>query len=76
MRPTLATARPASLQEVLAGGGIGLRVLTSRGANGIDRGPAVWVDGKIIGAIGVSGGTTDQDGAIAKAGVDELTSSP
>jgi len=29
-------------------------------------------DGKIIGAIGVSGGTSPQDGVVAKAGVDAL----
>jgi glc operon protein GlcG len=30
------------------------------------------VDGKIIGAIGVSGGSSDQDGVVAKAGADAL----
>jgi glc operon protein GlcG len=30
-------------------------------------------DGKIIGAIGVSGGTSPQDGVAAKAGADALT---
>jgi glc operon protein GlcG len=29
-------------------------------------------DGKVIGAIGVSGGTAPQDGQVAKAGVDAL----
>jgi glc operon protein GlcG len=30
------------------------------------------VDGKIIGAIGVSGGTSAQDGTVAQAGADAL----
>jgi glc operon protein GlcG len=30
------------------------------------------VEGKIIGAIGVSGGSPDQDGTVAKAGADAL----
>ncbi len=29
-------------------------------------------DGKIIGAIGVSGGSAEQDGVVAKAGVDGM----
>jgi uncharacterized protein GlcG (DUF336 family) len=30
------------------------------------------MDGKIVGAIGVSGGTSQQDGLVAKAGADTL----
>jgi uncharacterized protein GlcG (DUF336 family) len=30
------------------------------------------IDGKIIGGIGVSGAASDQDGVVAKAGVDAL----
>ena len=30
------------------------------------------VDGKIVGAIGCSGGTSQQDGMVAKAGADAL----
>ncbi len=33
----------------------------------------IVVDGKLIGAIGVSGGTGGQDGVIAKAAMDALT---
>jgi uncharacterized protein GlcG (DUF336 family) len=32
--------------------------------------PLATPDGKIIGSIGVSGGTSPQDGIVAKAGVD------
>jgi glc operon protein GlcG len=65
-RPTKA------FQDVLAGGGVGLRVITLRGAVAVEGGLPLIVDGKIIGAIGVSGGTSEQDGGVAKAGVDGL----
>jgi uncharacterized protein GlcG (DUF336 family) len=65
-RPTKA------FQDVVAGGGAGLRVLTLTKASAVEGGIPLTVDGKIIGAIGVSGGTSDQDGVVAKAGVDAL----
>jgi uncharacterized protein GlcG (DUF336 family) len=65
-RPTKA------FQDLVAGGGVGLRVLTLHGANAVEGGIPLVVDGKIIGAIGVSGGSSDQDGVVAKAGVDAL----
>ena len=52
--------------------GEGLRVLTLRGANAVEGGLPRVIDGKIIGAIGVSGGTPDQDGGVAKLGVNGL----
>jgi glc operon protein GlcG len=65
--------RPTKVfQDVLAAGGVGLRVLTLRGANAVEGGLPLIVDGKVIGAIGVSGGTSDQDGVVAKAGADAL----
>ena len=63
-RPTKA------FQDLVAGGGVGLRVLTLRNANAVEGGLPLIVDGKIIGAIGVSGGSSDQDGTVAKAGAD------
>ena len=65
-RPTKA------FQDALAGGGAGLRVLTLRGANAVEGGLPIIIDGKIMGAIGVSGGTAEQDGVVAKAGTDAL----
>jgi glc operon protein GlcG len=65
-RPTKA------FQDALAGGGAGLRVLTLRGANAVEGGLPIIVDGKIMGAIGVSGGSAEQDGVVAKAGLDGL----
>ncbi len=65
-RPTKA------FQDVLAAGGVGLRVLTLRGAVAVEGGVPLVVDGKIIGAIGVSGGSSEQDGVVAKGGTDAL----
>jgi glc operon protein GlcG len=65
--------RPTKVfQDVLAAGGAGLRVLTLRGANAVEGGIPLTVDGKIIGAIGVSGGSAEQDGVVAKAGLDGM----
>lgn len=61
-----------TFQDVLAAGGVGLRVLTLRGAVAVEGGIPLVVDGKIIGAIGVSGGTSEQDGVVAKAGLDAM----
>lgn len=65
-RPTKA------FQDGLAGGGAGLRILQLRGANAVEGGIPVTVDGKIIGGIGVSGGSVDQDAQCARAGQDAL----
>lgn len=59
-------------QDAVAGGGVGLRVLTLRGANAVEGGLPIVVDGKIMGAIGVSGGSAEQDGVVAKAGLDGM----
>jgi glc operon protein GlcG len=65
-RPTKA------FQDAVAGGGAGLRSLNLRAASAIDGGLPLMVGGKIIGAIGVSGVTADQDGMVAKAGADAV----
>ncbi len=59
-RPTKA------LDDVLAGGGVGLRVL-SLPAYPIEGGEPIFSDGKIIGAIGVSGMSSAQDVEVVKA---------
>jgi glc operon protein GlcG len=61
-RPTKA------LQDVLAAGGDGLRLLALQGAVPVEGGIPLLVDGKIVGAIGLSGGTSQQDGQCAQAG--------
>jgi glc operon protein GlcG len=65
----LAFKRPTKMMEdgVLAGR---TQTLTLPGAILIEGGLPLLVDGKVIGSIGVSGGTSAQDGQVAKAGVD------
>ena len=65
--------RPTKVfQDALAGGGAGLRILSLRGASAVEGGIPLAVDGRIVGAIGVSGGSSEQDGVIAKAGVEAM----
>ena len=65
--------RPTKVfQDLVAGGGVGLRILGLRGANAVEGGVPIVVDGKILGAIGVSGGSAEQDGVVAKSGLDAL----
>ena len=47
-------------------------ILKLPGAIPIERGLPIVVNEKVIGAIGVSGVTSQQDGQIAKAGADAL----
>ena len=61
-----------SLQDALAAGGEGLRLLALEGAVPVEGGLPLIMDGKIVGAIGVSGGTSQQDGLTAKAGADAV----
>jgi len=65
-RPTKA------MQDVLAQGGAGVRFLALQGAIPVEGGLPIVMDGKIVGAIGASGGTSDQDGLTAKAGADSV----
>ena len=59
-------------QDLVAGGGLGMRILGLPGAVPIEGGLVLMQDGKLIGAIGVSGMASDQDGVVAKAGVDAV----
>ena len=61
-----------AFEDVIGGGGSGNRVLGLTGAVPIEGGLPVIVDGKIVGAIGVSGGSGAQDGQVAKAGLEGL----
>lgn len=65
-RPTKA------FEEAIAPGGVGVRFLRLEGAVPIEGGLPLILDNKIIGAIGMSGGTGVQDGQAAKAGADTL----
>jgi glc operon protein GlcG len=65
--------RPTKVfQDTLAAGGDGLRVLRLTAAVPIEGGLPLVVGGAIVGAIGVSGGTSAQDGQCADAGVRAL----
>jgi glc operon protein GlcG len=65
-RPTKA------FEDALAAGGAGMRILGLADAVPVEGGLPIVIDGKLVGAIGVSGGTAAQDGIVAKAGVDAL----
>ena len=61
-RPTKA------LQDGIAQGGANLRLLAVPGVMPLEGGVPIVVDGKIIGAIGVSGVMSNQDAEVAMAG--------
>ena len=61
-RPTKA------FQDALAAGGEGLRILALQGAVPVEGGLPLVMGGRIVGAIGASGGTSQQDGVVAAAG--------
>ena len=66
-RPTKA------FQDGVAGGGAGLRALNLRGASVVEGGLPIMMGGKIVGGVGVSGVTADQDGVVAKAAASALS---
>jgi glc operon protein GlcG len=66
-RPTKA------FQDLVGQGGPNLRLLRLSGASPLEGGIPIIVDGKIIGAVGVSGVTSEQDAQIAQAGAEALT---
>ena len=80
VRIAQAKARSAALfkrptkafQDTLAAGGDGLRVLGLEGAVPVEGGVPLVVDGRIAGAIGVSGGTSAEDGVCAAAAVNAI----
>jgi uncharacterized protein GlcG (DUF336 family) len=61
-RPTKA------FQDAVAQGGAGLRILGLPGAVPVEGGIPLIADGKIVGAIGVSGDSSDHDAVCATAG--------
>ena len=58
-----------AFQDTVAAGGEGVRILKLPGALPIEGGLPLVMGGRIVGAIGVSGVTSAQDGQIAAAGV-------
>jgi len=66
--------RPSKVfEDIVAGGGAGLRILKLEGVAPLEGGIPIVVDGKLIGAVGVSGVTSQQDAQIARAGIDALS---
>jgi glc operon protein GlcG len=61
-----------AMEDAVAAGGAGIRMLRLTGAVPINGGLPLLVDGKIVGGLGVSGDTSDHDAQCAKAGADLL----
>ena len=71
-RSAVALRRPTkALQDLIAQGGANLRLLTI-GYSVLEGGIPIVVDGKIIGSVGVSGVTSQQDAQIGQAGIDAM----
>jgi glc operon protein GlcG len=65
--------RPSKvLDDAISAGGAGLRFLALHDIVPLEGGLPLVLDGKIVGAIGVSGVLSSQDAQIARAGVDGL----
>ena len=58
--------------EGLTKGAATTYLMTLRGMQGAEGGAPILVGGKIVGAIGVSGGSGEQDGVVATAGINAL----
>jgi len=64
-----------ALDDAIAAGGAGMRLLALKDITPLQGGLLILVDGRILGAIGVSGTLSAQDEQVAKAGVDALAKS-
>jgi uncharacterized protein GlcG (DUF336 family) len=72
-RTALYFKRPTKLlDDVISGGGSGLRFLALKDFTPLEGGVPIVADGKIIGAIGVSGVISAQNSQVARAGIDAL----
>ena len=69
----VAFRRPSkAFEDMVAAGGAGVRLLRLEGATPIEGGIPLLREGRIVGAIGVSGATSEQDGIVARAGAAAL----
>jgi glc operon protein GlcG len=59
-------------QDQVSKGGDGLRYLGLEGATPLEGGIPIVIEGKIVGAIALSGGTSSQDAQCAQIGADAL----
>jgi uncharacterized protein GlcG (DUF336 family) len=70
-RSALEFRRPSkALEDAVAGGGAGLRLLAVEGVTPLEGGVLIQSGGRIIGAIGVSGVLSSQDAQVARAGAE------
>lgn len=58
-----------ALEDAISAGGAGTRLLALKNIAPFDGGLPIVIDGKIVGAIGVSGGLSSQDARVAQAGL-------
>jgi uncharacterized protein GlcG (DUF336 family) len=80
VRVAAAKARSAALfkrptkafQDTVTASPDGVRILGLEGAVPIEGGVPLVIDSLIVGAIGVSGGTSQEDGVCAKAAADAI----
>ncbi len=73
-RTALEFKRPSkALDDAIAAGGAGMRLLALKDITPLEGGVLIVVDGKIIGAIGISGALSSQDAQAAGAGAAALT---
>jgi glc operon protein GlcG len=65
--------RPTKVfQDLVGQGGPNLRLLRLAGASPLEGGIPLVIDGKIVGAVGVSGAASEQDAQVAKVGAESL----
>lgn len=59
-----------ALEDAVTAGGPGLRLVGIKGVFAVEGGIPILIDGKIVGAIGVSGGMSGQNSQVARAGIE------
>ena len=70
-RTALEFRRPTkALEDAVAGGGAGLRLLSLENIFPLEGGVPIVAGGRIVGGIGVSGVTSQQDAQVARAGAE------
>jgi glc operon protein GlcG len=61
-----------AMEDTLAQGGVNLRLLSMPNVTPLEGGVPLYRDGKVVGAIGVSGMRSNQDAQVAQAGAAAL----
>ena len=65
--------RPTKVfEDAIAAGGVGVRIVSMDNVIALEGGLPMIIDGKVIGAIGVSGMQSNQDAQVAQAGLNAL----